>query len=785
VGKEITLTMGAFEEPTFQCTQDDILTDEKQAFLENDLLVYAQRTLARLLRVRPINGGVKVGPDAGTADTFTCGAYGGIEVPLTYRRGTPVSPLSTAANADVIVFVTAWPTNPDTQSTVLAYARSCRYAENGRPIMGHINFSPRRIAPGATGDDLLKQHATVTHELIHVLGFEPDLFPTFLDASGQKHATPAVVPQIMWGSPADSTTQKSTYKFVLPTVQREARVYYGCPTLDGMELEDGGGSGSAGSHWEKRIVWNELMSPSLLGESLLSRLTAALLQDSGWYEVDVTYTETFTWGRNKGCAFVLDPCSRWTGYGYEQCPADAPSSQLFCSFDAIRRSTCTYRTYSNLPHWAAYVPEQPQLGGPFASMDYCSPPIPASSGDCRVDSQPNALSMQRAAQRAEGYGPASRCILSSLGVGVAARVRDGRCMVTRCTADKFLELRLQFNSTTGAQKIEWLRCPQAGGAVSTPNTVPFVGELFCPPYSLVCCATPCSRYGTCVDGVCQCQSGYTGARCEVSVAGEPIDVVPDNTPSTCGNGVVDPPEELCDESADLAATCCLGCRFRPPSHTCRKAAGIETGATCDKAELCPGNSPYCPADQVREKGTICRDSVNKCDYAEKCDGVSPNCGIDVSISECELDGESPGGAPGGGAGDIAVTIGAVVGGVFLAAVATAVLVCLYRRRSVSRHNLLAAKAEALASEHQRSSGDPGFQTTNFNTVSSLSSLASGNSRGGSAAPPPVMPERDAAPAMLPRDTTMSRTVSTGANLQSAPSAQRGQLRSQPTVPSFY
>jgi hypothetical protein len=351
-------------------------------------------------------------------------------------------------------------------------------------------------------------------------------------------------------------------------------------------------------------------------------------------------------GPQQGLRFVLDQCNRWTGYGYEQCPADAPSSQLFCSFDAIRRSTCTYRSYSNLPHWATYVPDQPQLGGPFASMDYCSPPIPASSGDCRVDGQQNALALQRAAQRAEGYGPASRCILSSLGMGVAARVRDGRCMVTRCTADKFLELRLQFNSTSGAQKIEWLRCPQAGGAVSTPNTVPFVGEIFCPPYALVCCAdavlalrhvrrrpvpVPERLYWRAL-------RGERGGRADRRRAGQHAGDVRQRRRRPARGAV----RRVGRVGGDLLPWLPLSTAdaHLPQGGRHRDWRDVRQGRAVS------GQLALLPADQVRGKGTVCRDSVNKCDFAEKCDGVSPNCGIDVAFSDCELDGESPGGTVG-------------------------------------------------------------------------------------------------------------------------------------------
>ena len=37
-------------------------------------------------------------------------------------------------------------------------------------------------------------------------------------------------------------------------VQAEARRHFGCPSLEGVELETQGGSGSALQHWEKRVL---------------------------------------------------------------------------------------------------------------------------------------------------------------------------------------------------------------------------------------------------------------------------------------------------------------------------------------------------------------------------------------------------------------------------------------------------------------------------------------------------------------------------------------------------
>ncbi|KAK6045032.1 hypothetical protein COOONC_17463 [Cooperia oncophora] len=41
---------------------------------------------------------------------------------------------------------------------------------------------------------------------------------------------------------------------VTPKVRQEARYYFNCPTLEGAEIEDQGGPGTMGAHWEKRVL---------------------------------------------------------------------------------------------------------------------------------------------------------------------------------------------------------------------------------------------------------------------------------------------------------------------------------------------------------------------------------------------------------------------------------------------------------------------------------------------------------------------------------------------------
>jgi len=50
------------------------------------------------------------------------------------------------------------------------------------------------------------------------------------------------------------------------------------------------------------------MTASSITDSVISEFTLALLEGTGWYEVDYTYAEPFRWGYQKGCPFVNEKC---------------------------------------------------------------------------------------------------------------------------------------------------------------------------------------------------------------------------------------------------------------------------------------------------------------------------------------------------------------------------------------------------------------------------------------------------------------------------------------------
>ena len=88
-----------------------------------------------------------------------------------------------------------------------------------------------------------------------------------------------------------------------------ARQHFGCSTLQYLFLENDGGSGTASGHWEKKFFGNELMTGQMSGYPIMSNITLAVMEDSGWYKVNYDTAQNFTWGKGYGCSFFGSSCS--------------------------------------------------------------------------------------------------------------------------------------------------------------------------------------------------------------------------------------------------------------------------------------------------------------------------------------------------------------------------------------------------------------------------------------------------------------------------------------------
>jgi len=286
--------------------------------------------LNRALKVRPVEGALRFvrpsqGPDCGDMES----------VPDNYVDGV--------YNTDVVIFVLSDPVDgSECGQYTLAYASHCQLDQHDRPVFGYIQLCAEQTQPK---DDISAQDEdfhTVVHEILHILGFSESLFPFYRDE--RLHPRTPRCPTTFGGNfdsmPPESSVNGEPFKWFHQDVRREgwccfsdtlgeppfpcdgngkrliseqvlaqtlatgeldrvggvrrqlrtpallalARDHFACREMAGVELEDDGGYGTAGSHWDLRLMMNEFMTGVASGwQPVKSALTLALLQDSGWY----------------------------------------------------------------------------------------------------------------------------------------------------------------------------------------------------------------------------------------------------------------------------------------------------------------------------------------------------------------------------------------------------------------------------------------------------------------------------------------------------------------------
>jgi len=194
--------------------------------------------------------------------------------------------------------------------------------ESGRPIAGFINFCPNSISSdlSAVGSQL----DLAVHELLHAIVFEPALFESFRDPLGREYENPVVIS-------TDPTSGNEVRTLTTPKVKEVVRKHFNCDNLKGAELENQGGSGTQWSHWEESLFYDEVMTGLQSGSqrSVLSNLTLALLEDSGWYMPDYSFGGYLGFGKNAGCDFAM-----------KKCRSNSNTAGYFCS--EIGNTECTY-----------------------------------------------------------------------------------------------------------------------------------------------------------------------------------------------------------------------------------------------------------------------------------------------------------------------------------------------------------------------------------------------------------------------------------------------------------
>ncbi|WKY08682.1 hypothetical protein Q1695_007870 [Nippostrongylus brasiliensis] len=250
-------------------------------------------------------------------------------------------------HADFILFVSA--KMRSCSDTTMAYAAHCLTdAKTGRPIAGFANICPRSFNEMVANEEQ-KWESVIRHELIHAFVFSESLFPQFKSAKKKKGAL-GLVPGVVeshtyrdWET-ASGVISHSVRMIVTPKVTDEARRWFNCPSLKGAEIENQGGPGTQGSHWEKRLFEHEAMSGVATQVYAISRLTLALFEDSGWYKPDYSYAQPMSWGRGLGCSFATKSCLTWMKtHRYDPYPFCTTYDDSRCSANRKAKVNCNMR----------------------------------------------------------------------------------------------------------------------------------------------------------------------------------------------------------------------------------------------------------------------------------------------------------------------------------------------------------------------------------------------------------------------------------------------------------
>jgi hypothetical protein len=269
--------------------------------------------------------------------------------------------------------------------------------------------------------------------------------------------------------------------------------------MEYVPLENGGGSGSLGAHWEKFVMGNEMMVSDDVFNTILSELTLRLFEDSGWYEVNYDMAETTTWGKGAGCGILKGECSL---FGEKCSNVDTSDTSEGWSVKGIRVNAGCYHDYTG---------QVLCQSGNSKFLDNCEFLMNAKrNADCR---RPENFQHNNGAEElGEFYGLGSRCFEGDIQLVVGGYYVNNRafCLDSRCENGNLI-VKINKKEVT---------CRTTGEKITNPAGLE--GSLICPDIEKFCsfkkasCEKDCHFNGRCVaNNKCWCYPGYFGDSCQL------------------------------------------------------------------------------------------------------------------------------------------------------------------------------------------------------------------------------------------------------------------------------
>ena len=385
---------------------------------------------------------------------------------------TPKELKSTGVVADLFLL---FDSAHDTGSSWVAESYSCILASGTkRPLIGKTVLNTALFRDPGT-DVLLheKNIYMVLHEVAHVLGFAGSMFKYYLNENGKTRT----------GHIITTTLDGETTKVInVPPLTDRLRKFFGCPSMLGAYMEGSGSSATAGSHFERRMLPFEGMTSGLIYQQSMSEFTLAMLEGSGWYVPDYSMADGYWFGQGQGCDFITKSCKA-TGFNFEEfCTGTAQG----CTVQGRGAGKCAADTRSNSCRFVH----------PNVNYDCDNP---AAEKNARYSS-------------IEKYGRAenSKCFTGTLSETSTTAASTSFCFKYKCVGSGLsTSLRVYLGEKYYTCKYKGIYRP-AGykGYFDCPDPL-----TFCQTVGAPVCPRGCMGRGLCVEGVCQCNKGFSGKDC--------------------------------------------------------------------------------------------------------------------------------------------------------------------------------------------------------------------------------------------------------------------------------
>ena len=385
-------------------------------------------------------------------------------------------------------------------NNILSSASFCAMNYDGRPLAGYIYIEANLTNIEINKNNAVRYYTMIfLHELTHILIFDKEL----LKMNTQFKFIEDV-----------SILNQERLLLSSPKVLSMARRHFNCETIRGIELENQEYDWMTnkirienrfikldqyGNHWDARIMLTDYMTATHYDESVISEITLALFEDSGFYKVNYYTGGLFRYGKNQGCDFLNGYCV----YGdvslhkNEFCISEGTS---MCTPGRTHRAMCGVTSYPNdLEVYYRYFTDS-RKGGHLPQTDYCPVAKTNSSisrsyyyqGHCaygQFEEYPRKLGYSLNSQ--------SICLLSSLTPKNEPELIEypgnfrALCFKVDCyehNDEKVVRIYIGSNV---------IICPTSGGAQTLNG---YYGYILCPDYNLVCTGTVwCIDPITCVN----------------------------------------------------------------------------------------------------------------------------------------------------------------------------------------------------------------------------------------------------------------------------------------------